>query len=459
MRRWVLLRLVAVWTTPEACAKDPRPAYQMFRYDEDWSCLADSTRDDWWDRLKYIPLGRPGWFASLGGEVRERFELLDQPGFGTGPVDDNGYFLHRYLLSSDLHLGARFRVFTELQSGLEQGRNGGPRPTDRDPLDLHQAFLDWKVLRSEARSVTLRFGRQELGFGSGRLIAPAEGLNLRRSMDGVRVTFQSGKWVWNASSLRLVENRAGILDNVPDHNQSLWGAGFTVPSPFWKGANFAVYYLGLDRRNSAFEKGRGRAIRHTAGTHSWKTSRTWDYNYEAVLQWGSFLGGPIRAWALSAGYSVCSVRFAPRLGFRSDAASGDGGPNRRGLGSFDPLFPAIPVYSGPSGILGPTNLIDATPSLRLELSKRLMLTLESSTFWRESPNDGVYSPFITPIRTGGPDQPRYVATAPSGTISWQATRHVSAALIYTRFLTGDLFESAPPSRNIHYLATWIAYRF
>ena len=135
-------------------------------------------------------------------------------------------------LGQDLSLGARFRVFTELESGFEQGRNGGPRPTDRDPLDLHQAFLDWKVVRSEARSVTLRFGRQELGFGSGRLIAPAEGLNLRRSMDGVRVTFQSGKRVWNASALRLVENRAGILDNVPDHNQSFWGAGFTVPGPF-----------------------------------------------------------------------------------------------------------------------------------------------------------------------------------------------------------------------------------
>jgi len=42
-----------------------------------------------------------------------------------------------------------------------------------------------------------------------------------------------------------------------------------------------------------------------------------------------------------------------------------------GLGSFDPLLPAIPVYSGPSGILGPTNLIDATP-LRLQLPKELI---------------------------------------------------------------------------------------
>ena len=47
---------------------------------------------------------------------------------------------------------------------------------------------------------------------------------------------------------------------------------------------------------------------------------------------------------------------------------------------------------------------------------------------------------------GTTEQPRYVATAPSGTISWQATRHVFASVIYTRFLTGDFFsERAPPA--------------
>jgi hypothetical protein len=46
---------------------------------------------------------------------------------------------------------------------------------------------------------------------------------------------------------------------------------------------------------------------------------------------------------------------------------------------------------------------------------------------------------------GTTEQPRYVATAPSGTISWQTTRHVFASVIYTRFLTGDFFQSAPPA--------------
>jgi len=125
---------------------ETRSVFQPFRYDEDWSFLSDNSRQtDWLDRLKYIPLGGENWYVTLGGEIRERFELLDQPGFGTGPEDKNGYFLERYLLSSDFHLGSRVRVFTELQSGLENGRNGGPRPTDIDRLDLHQAFVDWKI--------------------------------------------------------------------------------------------------------------------------------------------------------------------------------------------------------------------------------------------------------------------------------------------------------------------------
>ena len=151
----------------------PHPSFQPFRYDEDWSTLADkSTHADWLDPLKYISLGRPGWYAATGGEIRERFELLDQPSFGVGPEDDNGYFLQRYLLSSDFHLGSNVRAFTEFQSGLENGRNGGPRPTDLNRLDLHQAFLDWKIFSSDKNALTLRVGRQELGFGSGRLISP-----------------------------------------------------------------------------------------------------------------------------------------------------------------------------------------------------------------------------------------------------------------------------------------------
>jgi hypothetical protein len=271
----------------------------------------------------------------------------------------------------------------ELQSGLEEGRTGGPRPTDVDRLDFHQAFLDWRISSSEAESVTIRLGRQEIGFGSGRLIAPAEGPNLRRSLDGARIEVKKGKVTWNATLLGLVLANPGVFDNVPYHRQTFWGTGFIAPEPFWKFSNIGVYYLGFDNKQSIFAKGVGREIRHTAGFHAWKRSaNAWDYDDEGLFQWGSFRGAPIRAWALSAdtGYTFDKAPLHPRIGFRSDAASGDRGAGHRALGTFNPLFAAVPVYAGPSALLSATNLIDATPSVRLRLRKDVSLTLESSTF-------------------------------------------------------------------------------
>lgn len=446
----------------QAVAQDVRPAYQLMHYDEDWSMLADpAQRSDRLDALKYIRLGPDGWYVSLGGEIREKYELLDQPGFGIGPADQNGYLLQRYLLSSDFHLGSRFRFFTELQSGLEGGRTGGPRPTDLDRLDLHQSFVDWRIKGTRSRGITLRIGRQELAFGSGRLIAPAEGLNLRRSLDGARVNVKKGKVDFNATALRLVASRHGIFDNVPDHTQTFWGAGFIAPQPFWKIAFVGVYYLGFDNKRAIFDKGAGREIRETFGVHIWKRTGRWDYDDEAVFQWGSFRGAPIRAWAFSedGGYTFEGAPLHPRIGFRGDVTSGDHGPNHRALRSFDPLFSAVPVWSGPSALLGGINLADATPSIRLKFTSTLGLTLEASMFWRESRNDSVYTAFNTPLRPANPNAGRYIATAPSATWAWQVTRHIFCSIIYTHFFTGSYFEASRPNRNVNYVASWVSYRF
>ena len=117
------------------------------------------------------------------------------------------------------------------------------------------------------------------------------------------------------------------------------------------------------------------------------------------------------------------------------------------------------MYSGPSGLLGPTNLIDFSPSVRLQLAKSVSLVLESSSFWRENLGDGIYSPTVTPVRFGSVNQARYVATAPSATVAWQATRHTFYSVIYTPFLTGRFLEQAPPNRDVNYIAAWISYRF
>jgi hypothetical protein len=293
------------------------------------------------------------------------------------------------------------------------------------------------------------------------LIAPAEGLNLRRSLDGARINIRKGRVNFNTTALRVVLSKPGIFDNVPDHSQTFWGAGFTMSRPFPKVANIAVYYLGFDNKRAIFARGVGREIRETFGAHMWSRNGSWDYDYEGLVQTGSFRGAPIRAWALSedTGYTFSRLPLRPRLGIQADATSGDKGSGHRSLGSFDPLFSAVPAWSGPSALLGGSNLLDLTPSVRLKLTPAVGLTLESSTFWRESRFDSAYTAFNTPLRPPLASASRYLATAPSATLAWQATRHSFYSIIYTHFFTGDYFAAARPGKNVNYLAGWISYRF
>jgi hypothetical protein len=335
----------------------------------------------------------------------------------------------------------------------------------------HGAFYDLAYDRSLAPPAGdtgngLLHGACTPGSFPGTTAEFEEGVEINQALlnggaPGARLTVKTGKLVWNMTALRLVKSNQDAFDDVPDHAQSFWGTGVTAPHPAWTHANMSLYYMGLDPKNSVFERGVGRQIRHTMGSRSWKTTPLWDFNYEAIVQWGSFQGRSIHAWALSedTGHTFSQSRFRPRVGFRSDIASGDGGPGPKTLGSFDPLFPAAPVYSGPSGLLGATNLIDLSPSVRLQLRKGLSLALESSSFWRENVGDGIYSPFVTPIRRGDAGQARYVATAPSATISWQASPHIFYSLIYTHFLTGGFLKQAMPNRDVNYVAAWVSYRF
>ena len=102
----------------------PVRTYSLLRENEDWSFLKDpSLRQDFWDPIKYIPLGEDGWYLTIGGDIREVFERVGNDNWGKQPYM-NAFSLQRYMLHSDWHLGKYFRVFVQLKSGLEAFRRG-----------------------------------------------------------------------------------------------------------------------------------------------------------------------------------------------------------------------------------------------------------------------------------------------------------------------------------------------
>jgi hypothetical protein len=143
--------------------------------------------DDPWDRVKHIALGGSS-YVSFGGELRGSYERYRNYNWGSGRQDPNGYYLNRIIGHADLHLGPRVRVFAEFQSGLEFGRNGGPKPViDQDKLDVSQLFLELNPSTPKDRPpISLRLGRQELNYGERTLVSTRE-LNVRRPRFGPKM--------------------------------------------------------------------------------------------------------------------------------------------------------------------------------------------------------------------------------------------------------------------------------
>ncbi|HJV65678.1 MAG TPA: alginate export family protein [Geomonas sp.] len=438
------------------------PAYKLNRADEDYRYLQDpAQRSDLWDPIKYIPFNDRGdWYLSMGGEARERYEYFDNYNWKETPRD-GGYALQRYFLHGDFHFGDHVRLFGQFQSSLENGRAGGPRPSiDKNELDLHQGFLDLNLGLPGERSLTLRSGRQELAYGSQRIIAVREGPNVRQSFDGFRVMYRAGGLAVDGIATRPAESNLYTFDDGTNHRQGLWGVYSVFPLPAASKTSTDLYYLGLYRENARFNQGTANETRHSVGTRIWRTAAPLDYNFEALYQWGSFGEGDITAWTVASdtGYRLQELPFSPRIAVKADIASGDRDARSPNLQTFNPLFPKG-AYFSEDGLIGPANFINVNPSLELFLPGGLTLTANWDFFWRESLHDGIYNNAVVLVRSGTRTSSRYIGSQPQIQLEWDVQRHITLVAIYAHFLAGPFLRDSGPGEDVDYVTTWITYKF
>ena len=383
-------------------------------YDENVQYLANSEcRTGLLAPIEYIPLGQnENNYLSIGLWIRERGEYVSNPNWSDNP-SGNAYPMERYFLHTDLHLGERFRFFGELASSLVDGRNGGPRASvDEEKMYVHQGFVDLGLWKSGQNSLTLRAGRQEVALGSQMLVSTRDGRNIRRSLDGARLTLVKGDWTVDLLAARPTLENTDYFDNPPNHTSGFSAAYAVHPFKFLPRGNIDLYYMGLDNKNVPFNgKGAGREQRETIGTRLWGTTEHWDYNDEFTLQWGWFASGDIRAWAISTehGYRLDEAPFSPRFGLRAVAFSGDQNPSSRNVGTFNSIYEKGPYFSY-AELFARRNLVALQPSAELKLRKSVSLTFNPAFFWRESTSDGLYSVGNSVLVSGSKSNARYIAT-------------------------------------------------
>ena len=480
---------------PERPTGEP-PAYSILRYNEDYSYLRDpARRTDVFDPLKFIPLDGAGTvYLTLGGDMRQRFETYSGFGLGNGSINGrtDDYYLSRYMLHADLHLGDAVRIFAQFKSDEEIGRRGGPRPgIDEDHLDLHQAFVDVRLPLAADASLLVRLGRQELSYGSGRLIDFREGPNVRQSFDAVRLAYTAPGVQVDGLYARQVATNHGVFDDSYDVQQaSLWGMYSTLDLPFARRrgsgdvAQLDLYYLGLDRENAVFDQAAGAGplpvpaheTRHSLGGRLHgklfpllaDTAAIGEFHYdlEGLCQFGRYGRAEVSAWTASAdvGYFFKDLPFGPNLSLRADVASGDANPHDGTLGTFNPLFPRGSYFTEP-GFIGPSNLIALHPVVDWHLCKGLGLVTTVVGYWRQDTGDGIYNFGGFPSVSGpgvmpNPGQPasraRFVGTEANAWLTWGINRHVTLDLSYSHFFAGGFIKDTPSptgSKSFNYFAT------
>jgi hypothetical protein len=467
----ILLRLLFVAFTlphpPGAVAQgsEAKPLPSGPPDDTDWTYYCDqSHKVESADQLKCIGgKTESKRQVSISGEVRMRGEYFDHVKLGEASPS-SGYLLQRYTLNSDVVLGNRVRLFASIESGLQNGRFGGPRPSvDEDRLFFHEGFLQLRS-QSERPLVDLRIGLHELNFGSGRLISSRDLPNVQQNFEGVRLLVSPRPWQVNVLALKYSETNHGIFDDYPDHAFSVWGIYATHHDHRDDAPTLDIYYLGVDHKVATFQAGSGREQRESAGVRLADVRGHWDSDSEAIFQFGTFACRPIRSWTVTSnsGFTIRSRKGQEidyRLGLDAGIASGNHNLMKGAFGTFNALFPKG-AYFGEANFIGPYNIQDIRPSLRVTMPQmRIVIWPNAEMLWRQSRQDGIYSIPAALVQAGSAADALYVGFQADLNIEWEQNRHLTWAVDGAHFFSGAFLRQTTSGKSVNYFAPGISYRF
>jgi hypothetical protein len=336
--------------------------YPFFNANFSYLNNPDAELQSPFDALKRMKIGDELFMLSFGGEERIR-QMNEVNGRLTGKNDN--YQLFRSRVYGDLWYQDKVRVYVEYIDAEIYNQNIAPRPIDVNKSDFLNLFVDVKVLELDGAPVYVRGGRQELCFGSQRLISPLDWANTRRTFEGVQMFRYSEKFDASAFWTQPVIIDASRFDSVDD-KQNFSGAWFTYRPV--KEQAIDLYYLDLDNANHNVL---GETIRRTRVAGSFNTSTFGAryagnqgnllFDFEGGYQFGPWSNQNTSAGAYTTdlGWNFSKLPMTPQLWAGYDFASGDHHPGATDThGTFNQLFPFGHYYFGFLDLVGRQNIED-----------------------------------------------------------------------------------------------------
>jgi hypothetical protein len=433
-------------------------------FDADYRYLdkPDNKQTDFFDCLKRQHLGCD-WMFTTGGEVRYRYMDETNSRFsGT----NNQYDLFRTRVYGDVWYRDLVRVYAEFIYANSWNQDLAPLPIDVNQGDALNLFVDVKVADVGGHPVYVRAGRQELLYGSERLISPLDWANTRRTFQGVKSFYQGDKFDVDAFWVQPVAVSPGHFDSVDD---ALNFTGIWTTYRPQKGHAIDVYALNLDRSGPT-PPGQDQvpgAANVNAPNHFNITTLgsryvgdrcgrlTWDT--EGMVQIGDYGNKDLFAYAYTTGlgYRFADLPMTPHLWAYFDYASGDAEADRGGsYNTFNQLFPLGHYYFGYLDQVGRQNIQDLHFDLNYFPARWITGIVQYHRFWLAEPEDALYNAGGKAVRQDPTGRAgRDVGQEIDFLWNFHMTSHQDVLVGYSKLFAGEFIKRTgnPDSPELFYL--------
>jgi len=364
---------------------------------------------------------------------------------------DNDYTLGRVRVFGDVWYSDWLRVYGEYVWADSWNEELAPVPPDVDRGDILDLFVDVKLFQFKGHPVYVRGGRQELLYGSQRLITPLPWANKRHTFQGVKVFRQGEKWDFDAWWTQFVPPDPDDFDTA-DENQTFVGSWLTYRPE--KGRTVDFYYLMFDNGNPAAQQGivRSPFQLHTFGNRWAGDKEGWLWDFEAAIQFGQQNNNGQLAGMATAGVGRHWKQrcLKPTFWIYYDYAGGDSDPNSGDVHTFNQLFPFGHYYLGWMDLVGRQNIHDLNCHLYLYPAPWLTVWLQYHHFWLDQSRDALYNAGGVAYRRDPSGQAgTNVGDEIDLVFNFHVGRYTDVLISYNKLFGGSFLEAtAGPNRAV-----------
>ena len=262
------------------------------------------------------------------GQVRNRFEWNDHD-FNNGNGDVVQLLRSRVRIEGNPEPNTK--VVVEVQDSRFWGDEAGTFDGSGDQVDFHQGYLHVDELYD--KPIHIKVGRQELRYGSERLIGAVGWSNTGRSFDALKLRYGTTSYV-EALGAKLAEKQVGGINR----DRNFWGLSGHIQR---RSQAFQPYVLLEHDKNSGADRlRRFTAGLRAAGEFTSATRQILGYEVEGAYQGGDRgTAEDIQAFMATARLIYKGPSWTrPRVEIGLDWLSGDADPTDTDSKAFDTLF-------------------------------------------------------------------------------------------------------------------------